>query len=146
MGTGKNIVICDIDGTVANNDHRQHLLKGFKTWDLFFNALDKDVPIKEEIDNVSELNKKGKKIVFITGRPERYREKTISWLKKYFDFEITIFMRKDDDFRDKLLVKKDIFFENFSVEDIHLVIENDKELVSQWRKFGVTTKATYEQN
>ena len=26
----KKIVICDIDGTIANNDHRQHLLKKFK--------------------------------------------------------------------------------------------------------------------
>ena len=49
MDTKKNIVICDIDGTVANNEHRQHLLKGFKTWDAFFNALDKDTPIQEEV-------------------------------------------------------------------------------------------------
>ena len=70
MDTGKNIVICDIDGTVANNDHRQHLLNGFKTWDLFFNALDKDTPILEVIEYVLELHSNGKKIVFITGRPE----------------------------------------------------------------------------
>ncbi len=31
MTSNKKIVICDIDGTVANNDHRQHLLKGFKS-------------------------------------------------------------------------------------------------------------------
>ena len=26
------IVLCDIDGTVANNDHRQHLLRNYKDW------------------------------------------------------------------------------------------------------------------
>ena len=31
----KKIVICDIDGTIANNDHRQHFLEGKKDWDGF---------------------------------------------------------------------------------------------------------------
>mgnify|MGYP004095851775 CR=1 FL=1 len=35
----KKIVICDIDGTTANNDHRQHFLEGKKDWDGFFSSL-----------------------------------------------------------------------------------------------------------
>ena len=33
------IVLCDIDGTIANNDHRQHYLEGKKDWDGFFSEL-----------------------------------------------------------------------------------------------------------
>ena len=36
------IVLCDIDGTVANNDHRQHLLRNYKDWDKFFSKLSED--------------------------------------------------------------------------------------------------------
>ena len=144
MTSNKNIVICDIDGTVANNDHRQHLLQGFKTWDKFFGALDKDTPIQEEINYVKQLNQNGKEIVFITGRPERYRKKTTAWLENYFDFEIKVLMRKDNDIRDKVSVKKDIFRENFSKEEIFITIENDKDLVALWRGLGLKTKATYE--
>jgi 2-hydroxy-3-keto-5-methylthiopentenyl-1-phosphate phosphatase len=41
----KKIVICDIDGTIANNDHRQHFLEGKKDWDGFFSSLSEDKPI-----------------------------------------------------------------------------------------------------
>ena len=60
----KNIILCDIDGTVANNDHRQHFLEGKKDWDGFFDKLDEDEPIRPIINKVIENNKSGKKIIF----------------------------------------------------------------------------------
>tara|TARA_B100000035_G_C20971280_1_gene541153 strand:+ start:106 stop:537 length:432 start_codon:yes stop_codon:yes gene_type:complete len=140
MTTDKKIVICDIDGTVANNDHRQHLLKGFKTWDLFFNALDKDTPILEVIEYVLKLYSNGKKIVFITGRPERFRKPTLRWLSRYFDFELNVFMRGNNDIRHKKLVKKDIFTNNFNSEQIYIAIENDLELIDLWKSLGLQVK------
>ena len=35
----KKIVICDIDGTIANNDHRQHFLEGKKIGMVFSELL-----------------------------------------------------------------------------------------------------------
>ena len=63
------IVLCDIDGTVANNDHRQNLLKEFKDWDLFFSKLDQDEPIEKIIKIVNEYSEQGFVIYFLTGRP-----------------------------------------------------------------------------
>ena len=140
MTSNKNIVICDIDGTVANNDHRQHLLKGFKTWDLFFKALEKDTPILEVIEYVLKLHSNGKKIVFITGRPERFRKPTLRWLSRYFDFELNVFMRSNSDIRHKKLVKKDIFTENFNSEQIYIAIENDLDLIGLWKSLGLAVK------
>ena len=82
----KNIILCDIDGTVANNDHRQHFLEGKKDWDGFFDALDKDKPISLIINKIIRENESGKNIIFLTGRPERYRKTTRDWLTKYFNF------------------------------------------------------------
>lgn len=135
----KNIILCDIDGTVANNDHRQHFLEGKKDWDGFFSELVNDLPIQIIIDKVIQEQGSGKEIVFLTGRPERYRYSTTLWLKNYFNFEFKLLMRKDNDQRNKILIKKEIFEENFINEEIFLVIDNDKDLLKMWKGFGLTT-------
>lgn len=126
------IVLCDIDGTVANNDHRQNLLKEFKDWDLFFSKLDQDEPIEKIIKIVNEYSEQGFVIYFLTGRPERYELKTRQWLEKFFKFQINLIMRKDGDMRDKLLIKYELFSDNFQSEEILVCIENDLKLCELW--------------
>ena len=133
----KNIVICDIVGTVANNDHRQHLLKNFKDWDKFFSQLHLDKPIYEIINKVIELNKKGKKIIFITGRPEKYREQTLKWLENFFNFNFDLIMRSDDDLRSKVLIKEELFKLHFQQNEVFIVFENDQDLLNLWKKLDL---------
>ena len=129
----KNIILCDIDGTVANNDHRQHFLEGKKDWDGFFSELVNDLPIQIIIDKVIQEQGSGKEVVFLTGRPERYRYSTTHWLKEHFDFEFKLLMRNDGDQRNKLKIKKEIFENNFHPDEIFCVFENDKELIKLWK-------------
>lgn len=135
----RKIILCDIDGTIANNDHRQHFLEGKKDWDGFFSELINDEPIFPIINKVIEEHNTGKDIVFLTGRPERYRYSTTLWLKEYFNFELKILMRKDNDQNNKLKVKKEIFEENFKAEEIAYIIDNDNDLVSMWSSMGIKT-------
>tara|TARA_B100000989_G_scaffold3891_1_gene2721 strand:- start:5118 stop:5549 length:432 start_codon:yes stop_codon:yes gene_type:complete len=132
----KKIVICDIDGTIANNDHRQHFLKKKKDWDGFFSKLHKDEPIFEIIDKVKALEKEGRRIIFLTGRPEKYRQQTEDWLKKYFTFDLEILMRKDNDRRNKIEIKKELFETHLSSLEIKVIFENDPELIFLWKKLG----------
>ena len=131
------IVLCDIDGTIANNDHRQHYLEGKKDWEGFFSELINDEPIFPIINKVIEEYNAGKEIVFLTGRPERYRYSTTLWLKEYFNFDLKILMREDNDRNNKLKVKKILFEKNFHVNDIDYVIDNDEELLKQWEDMGI---------
>ena len=131
------IVLCDIDGTVANNDHRQHLLKEYKDWDLFFSKLDQDEPIEKIIKIVNEYAEQGFVIYFLTGRPERYELKTRQWLEKFFKFQINLIMRKDGDMRDKLLIKHELFSDNFQPEEILVCIENDLKLCDLWESLDL---------
>ena len=135
----KKIILCDIDGTIANNDHRQHFLEGKKDWDGFFSKLSDDAPIYSVINLVNEEHQKGNKIVFLTGRPEKYRYSTTLWLKDFFNFEIVLFMRKNNDKNNKLRVKKEIFNNNFKVKEILYCIDNDYELLCQWKDLGIKT-------
>lgn len=132
----KKIVICDIDGTIANNDHRQHFLKDKKDWDGFFLELHKDEPIFEIINKVKALEKEGRRIIFLTGRPEKYRQQTEDWLKKYFTFDLEILMRKDNDRRNKIEIKKELFETHLSSLEIKVIFENDPELIFLWKKLG----------
>ena len=44
-------------------------------------------------------------------------------------------MRKDDDSRNKLLIKQELFAENFQAEDILVCIDNDPKLCKLWESF-----------
>ena len=128
-----NIILCDIDGTVADNSHRQHFLEGKKDWDGFFSELTNDLPIQLIIDKVIQEQANGREIVFLTGRPERHRYSTTLWLKEHFDFEFKLLMRNDGDQRNKLKIKKEIFEKNFKPDEIYCVFENDYELIKMWK-------------
>tara|TARA_B100000925_G_C21932721_1_gene440973 strand:- start:632 stop:1069 length:438 start_codon:yes stop_codon:yes gene_type:complete len=128
----KNIILCDIDGTVANNDHRQHFLEGKKDWDNFFGALDQDQPIYEIIKKMNYEHDKGREIIFLTGRPERYRDSTEKWLKQYFSFPLRVVMRPNKNKKNKLLTKKEMFEQNFDIDEIFYVIDNDEQLLKMW--------------
>ena len=134
-----NIILCDIDGTVANNDHRQHFLEGKKDWEGFFSELVNDLPIQIIIDKVIQEQANGKELVFLTGRPERYRYSTTLWLKEHFDFEFKLLMRNDGDQRNKLEIKRIIFSENFEANEIAFCFENDIDLIKQWKNLGIKT-------
>jgi len=133
----KKIVICDIDGTIANNDHRQHFLEGKKDWDGFFSELLRDKPIYSIIEKVKNLHSDGKNIAFITGRPDRYRAETVKWLNLYFEFEYLLLMRKNNDKRNKLMIKKELFENNFSTSEIVCCFENDRELIKLWKQIDI---------
>ena len=132
-----NIILCDIDGTVADNSHRQHFLEGKKDWDGFFDALDLDKPIYEIINKMNDEHNQGREIIFLTGRPERYRDPTENWLKQYFNFPLRVVMRPNDNKKNKLLTKKEMFEQNFNIDEIFYVIDNDEDLLNMWKKMGM---------
>ena len=139
--TKNKLIICDIDGTVANNEHRQHYLIQSNDWNSFFSALNKDMPFPKTISMIEEQHKGGLKIVFLTGRPERLRQTTSQWLEKNLSFsDFGLVMRKNKDFRNKIEVKKELFLENFDSKQVLFCLENDYDLLELWQEIGLLTK------
>ena len=58
-------IICDIDGTIADNNHRQSLLNN-NNWDKFFLEMKNDLPIYPVINKVIDEFQDGKEIIFLT--------------------------------------------------------------------------------
>lgn len=109
------LLICDIDGTVANCSHR---VQRIPDWDAFHDGMLDDQPIKAVIKGVLAIRNPGPVpcgLFFLTGRPERYRERTTLWimrnmgLAEYDDYELL--MRPDDDYSPDIEFKARTFEE-----------------------------------
>lgn len=82
------IVVLDIDGTLANNDHRAHLVDRKeddarpKDWQAFLapHLVAKDVVIEGAQRALEHFQKLNYKIMFLTGRNESLRETTAQWI------------------------------------------------------------------
>lgn len=79
----KNIIICDIDGTISRVGDRLKYLKQTPTdWDAFYSACFDDEPIEEICKLINDLESSGYEIIFCTGRRELVREQTREWISQ----------------------------------------------------------------
>ena len=89
--------IVDIDGVLANGDHRQHLVRA-KRWREFFDAAHQDLPIAETAVLLRLLDQ-DLVVVLMTGRPLRTRDATIAWLAEHgYRWDLLV-MKEDADRR-----------------------------------------------
>jgi hypothetical protein len=140
------IVLVDIDGTLANCDHRLHLIKGDAPhWDEFFDACSDDtpiVPIVELIENI--LDNAANTVIFVTGRPERIRLRTLGWLSKVFENHKLdrplLMMRKDGDHRKDDIVKAEMLIALRQLGyNPDLAIEDRVRVAELYRQEGIVT-------
>lgn len=134
-------IIVDIDGTLADNTHRQHLILGTqKDWDAFFDACPDDAPIFPVVSLVkSLLRDKSHVVIFVTGRPERIREETLAWLRENVGVDDPILMmRPDGDRRPDYEIKADLLSElrSCGVEP-ELAIDDRPAVAAMWRSEGL---------
>ena len=135
--------VFDIDGTLANLTHRLHYVTGNqKDWGRFFAAIPDDEVIQPLIDLCRVLLMADeKKVLFVTGRPERTREDTEQWLIKSglnTDFKDHLFMRKNDDPRADYLVKRDLLNEmRMAGFEPTLIFDDRQSVVDMWREQGI---------
>lgn len=77
------IAVIDLDGTVADVRHRLHYLQRRpKDWDAFFAGIADDPPLAEGLA-VARMLADEHELVYLTGRPERYRNATLEWLRRH---------------------------------------------------------------
>lgn len=89
--------IFDIDDTLSNSEHRSHWISKDnpnKNWGVYYNLLIEDSPISPVVEVLKTLDAAGHRIVLCTGRPEQYRDLTVSWLEKYDIPAHDLFMRQ----------------------------------------------------
>lgn len=135
-----DIVICDIDGTIADTEHRVHFVQGEKKgWKSFFEAMDEDPVRKDVQEMLIDHYNKGRTIVFLSGRPDTYKDRTLKWLEKHnLTFAFTLIMRRADDKRDDTEVKAQMLDTYFKDQSrIVQVIDDRPSVIEMWRAKGL---------
>jgi FMN phosphatase YigB (HAD superfamily) len=143
------IVLFDLDGTLANVEDRVHHLHGERqNWKAFFEALDGDAPIEPVISFYKKLwDHTDYEIFILTGRPEKYREKTIAWFKAHNIPIDTLLMRPAGDNRHDYIVKEEILKKlQADGHEIAFVVEDRNSVVEMWRRNNILCLQCYEGN
>jgi hypothetical protein len=129
-------VIFDIDGTVADCRHRQsHVTKVVPDWESFFAASDIDGPLTEGVALAFEHAADGH-LLWLTGRPERYRDVTVAWLQDQGLPTTHLHMRPDDDMRPEAVFKAERIQQLAADRDILLIVDDDDLVVAALRQAG----------
>lgn len=135
----KPIVICDIDGTIADGTHREHHLKGDKKdWKAYYSELHDDLPIEEIMERLDEITK-DHTILMVSGRPDTYGQETLVWLRRFgvpFDH---LFMRAGNDKREDSIIKKEIL-DKLPKEQIVQVFDDRPRVCRMWESEGLNVE------
>lgn len=133
-------VIVDLDGTLA-------LMNGRSPYDA--THCDRDLPNYPVIKTVLAHVAAGRKIIFCSGREDKFREPTIRFIEKYvrvsgvFDtntyaISYQLHMRKSGDMRKDSIVKEEIYNEHIKDKfNVLLVLDDRNQVVDFWRSKGL---------
>ena len=126
----KPLAVIDIDGVVADVRHRLHLIETRpKRWDEFFERSADDPPLDAGVELVRELAA-DHDVVWLTGRPERNRKLTETWLAAQGLPDRPLLMRRDRDFRPAREAKRDQLRRLRTEREIAVVVDDDPEVVA----------------
>ena len=131
-------VIFDIDGTLANINHRLHYIQSEeKNWNAFFDSMVDDKPIKPMIEVLKAMHKSGFKVLFCTGRPGSHAKETIEWVNRTTGIEFdgsSFYFRPTGDHSPDDKIKEGMLREIQQKYEVLTVFEDRKRVVDMWRK------------
>ena len=146
-------IIFDIDGTLADVEHRRHFVSGGKRdWDSFFNEMVNDPPLvdvcllAELLGDHPLVNQGAIKLFLLSGRPETHRKETEEWLKihvnSYFRNAEALMMRAAGDYRPDTEVKREFLRDIQAMgHEVRLVVDDRPSVVAMWKAEGLTVLA-----
>lgn len=150
VSTQHRTYIVDIDGTLADaTDRLHHIRKDTNSpsradWDAFFAKCGDDKPLQDAIDVIRMIgfyawHNGNIEIAYLTGRPERVRQTTISWLMRYGLPKGQLLMREDADHRSDEVLKKEMLEKlRRTGTRIAAAFEDRPRVVKMWRGEGIT--------
>ena len=137
---GGPAVIFDIDGVLADANHRQDILFGSggrKNWKAFFEAAGDDAVI-EEVARATELMDRDLCVVLLTARPTTIQRTTVTWLQQHDLRWDLLVMRPERDFRSspdaKRLAVQELRAAGF---ELRLAFDDDRRNVDMFHDEGI---------
>jgi predicted kinase len=135
-------ILCDLDGTLAIIGDRSP-----------YDASEcdvKDHPNVPVIETVMAMHAKGVKVVFMSGREDKYREQTVRFIEKYCaiisdkehvfaePIPYELYMRSTNDSRKDAIVKRELYDEHVANRyNVLFVLDDRNQVVDAWREMGL---------
>ena len=128
----------DLDGTLANLDHRLHFVKRDKPdWDAFFAAVSED-GVYEHVATLARDLAQTAAIVLVSGRSDQCRTDTVSWLAKNNITHNLLYMRKEGDHRPDFKVKRELLATLLAEGYKPIMAFDDRnQVVEMWRELDI---------
>lgn len=132
-------VVFDLDGTLALNDHRKHLVECDEPdWPAFYAACHNDHPNWPVVTTLMAMKFAGFQVWILTGRSDEVADKTILWLRNnkiHFD---RLIMRAEGDFSPDTALKAGwAEVHNLTPENTLAVYDDRDSVVAMWRERGM---------
>ncbi|MCC7076636.1 MAG: non-homologous end-joining DNA ligase [Acidimicrobiia bacterium] len=133
-------VVFDLDGVLASNAWRSHLVETSpKDWDGFFAGIPRD-PESPAGRRMFDTVRSGVERLIVTGRPERTRAATTAWLQARHYPDVPLLMRADDDHRPDQMVKRDLYETVIEPRwDVQMAIEDRWQSAAMWQSYRIRT-------
>ena len=141
----KNIVIFDLDGTLATVDARRKISiksNGKMDWNKFFDPdnIKLDIPNDPVVKMARLLAEDGFNIFIFSGRSDRTINATRSWLtRNRIPFHKLVMRDQAKLFIPDDQLKKQFLDEHVDIDNIFAVFDDRQKVVDMWRKNGLTT-------
>lgn len=122
-------IIVDLDGTMCDISHRS-------PYDAS-KCLD-DKPNQYVVDLVKLINSIGVKVIFLSGREDKYFDLSKEWLDTYYGKDYDLFMRKSADLRKDSIIKEEIF--NSEIKNkyfVKFIIDDRLQVCQMWYRIGL---------
>ena len=133
-------IMVDLDGTLANLDHRLHYVKGEgkKNWHKFFKECIYDL-VYEDVKGILEMEfEAGTDVVLCSGRPEDYRKETEEWLAMNKIPYTTLKMRPAGNYKSDDITKAMLYrYEIKPFYRVKYVLDDRTQVVNKWREIGL---------
>lgn len=149
-------VVFDVDGTLANIEHRRHFVASKpKNWKAFSKGMKDDLPNHDIIWLMHLMFMNDVRILIASGRSDEDRQTTVEWLAKHNIVDLNsswsmsdftedgavydkLYMRKEGDYRADDIVKSEILdqmredgYEPF------MAVDDRSKVVAMWRERGL---------
>jgi len=133
------VIVFDVDGTLADMEHRRQWFDGGKkNWNAFFAAQHLDPTHEDIVWMLNQFHQSGNTILICTGRNEGHREISEEWLTKNNIEYDKMYMRPLNDFRQDGVVKVDLLAKiREEYGEPWLWIDDRKQVVDAIRAEGV---------
>ena len=130
----QKIVVVDLDGTLCNSKHREHLAVAGQ-WDEFHSLLADDEPWSD-VHRLLRYFVDDEQIVGLTGRNEKHRPATLKWLYHHGIILDQLLMRPEFDPRPDHELKPQLLAEVCKPEEVWFILEDRDKVVEAWRNLG----------